>query len=316
MILSRRMFIVITATLLATPAFAEEGVTFRHKMSPADRHIYQTQTEITQTQNVNGQEFDTKIRATEVSLRTLEKLDDKGNFQVKSENKFLKFYVNIGPLGEYEFDSRSDERDTGSVLGGALTPIHETQNGSFFTFVQSPRGEILKVNGLTDLMAGVVKDNPLGRQFASELSDEGMKANLIGFYIPFPEKALKPGESWEVPHDMKLPGVGRLIGTTTYTYVGREEVDGRKLARFTESSEASIEIELEADGAEFTGSLDASESTATMLFDPEKGRLVSKSGRMELAGELSADIGGQTITIEQSQSHKGSIKLLDKLPDE
>lgn len=307
--------VFMTLVLLsASAARADDAVTFRYKMAPADRLIYETTSTVNQTQKFNDQEFKNVIKSREVSVRTLQQVDDDGNLRVQSENKLLKVEMTIGPLGKYVYDSASTERDKSSQLGAAVTPIYESLTGAYTTIIQSPRGEVLKVEGLAELLKGALKDNPLAQQFASGASEEGAKAQFSDFFIQFPEKALKPGDTWEVPGEFKLPNVGSLTAKATYTYVGPDQVGDLKTAKFTQVTDITIDVKVGTGGAKVTGTVTSTDSTGTIQFDPEKGQLVSKTGRMKLTGNLTVNAGDNVITIEQNQTHETSVKLLDKLP--
>ena len=116
-----------------------------------------------------------------------------------------------------------------------------------------------------------------------------------------------------LPFEMKLPNVGTIKGTSKYTYIGPSEVNGRKTAKLTESGDVSIELETTSGGAKVTGSLSSTDSTSTIHVDPQKGWVVSKSGKTTLSGNLTVEAGGQIINIEQTLSLSGSRNTIETL---
>ena len=164
-------------------------------------------------------------------------------------------------------------------------------------------------------MDDVLKDNPIGQQFASGATEEGVKLEFRQTYIQFPEKPVKPGDKWEVPFEMKLPKVGTFKGKYIYEYEGNDKVGRRKTARISVTTELSIEIDIDMSGSKVTGKLSVSESSGTIHFDPEKGQIVSNKYKMTFAGNLNVDVNGMNVPIEQSETHTVTTELLEKIPE-
>ena len=309
------VYCVACSMCLAAVAQAEEPVKFRYKMNQDEKLIYETLSSVDQTQTVNGEDFKNEIKSREVFVHTLVEVGEDGHFKVQSENKRIVLSMKIGLSNQYKFDSKSSDNETGSALGGELTPLYETLSGAFNTFVQSPRGKILNVEDLSELLAEVVKDKPLAARFASEYTEKGMIASYNLLAIHFPEKAIKPGDTWKEPFEMDLPNVGKIKGETTYQYEGAGKVNGRKTAKFTSTTEISIDLDIKIGLADVTGSISSTESSGTIHFDPEKGRIVSLTSTIKMEGNLTVEAGGKTYNVTQNQTQKLTKKLLDKLPE-
>jgi hypothetical protein len=311
------VYLVACSMCLAAVAQAEDPVKFRYKRNPDEKLIYETLASVDQTQTVNGTDVKNEIKNREISVHTLMEVGEDGNFKVQSENKRLVSNMKISPLGQYKFDSKSsnNENEKGSRLGGALTPLYELLSGAFTTFVQSPRGTVLKVEGLTELLADVIKSDPITAQFGTGATDKGAIANYNQLVIHFPMKAIKPGDAWTEPFEMDLPNIGKIKGETTYTYEGAGKVNDRKTAKFTATTEISVDIDIKMGQADVTGSISATESTGTIHFDQDKGRIVLLTSTMKMEGDMSVEAGGMTFNITLNQTQKLTKKLLDKLPE-
>lgn len=311
------MFCLLLTPLLFAQASlqAQDAVTFRYKMNKDDKLIYRTVGEVSQTIKIMGMEVKTTITGKDVSIRTLDSVDKKGNFTIQTENKQLYTKMNVGPLGEYVFDSKSSDNEKASMLGAALTRVYERLSGASIKVTHTPKGKITKVDGLKGLLGDVLKDNPLGAQFVAGGTEEGAKLEYGQTFVEFPEKPIKPGDTWEVPFEMKLPKIGTFQGKNVYKYIGNDKVRNRKTAKFSMTSELSIKIDIEMDGAKVTGTLSVSDSSGTVQFDPEKGQIVSNKFKMTLAGNLNVNVNNMDIPIEQEQTHTATIELLDKLPE-
>ena len=122
------------------------------------------------------------------------------------------------------------------------------------------------------------------------------------------------GES-EVEIKLTASEKAPLDGDIKMTVIGESEVNGRKTAKLTESGDVSIDLETTSGGAKVTGSLSSTDSIGTIHVDPQKGWIISKTGKVAFSGNLTVEAGDQTINIEQSQTHSYTVKLLEKLPD-
>lgn len=297
----------------ATVASAEDAVTLRYKYGENDKLIYRTTTKLTQKQVVGERTVKTDMVSEDVSIRTLEAVDKKGGFAIRTENKLLKTTLDIGPLGKYVFDSRSEERDKGSVIAAAVTPVYDRLNGAILTIKHTPRGKVTAVDGYKELMQGVLKNNPLGAQFTG-----GENGALMKFADAFPvmsAKPVQPGDTWVDEYELEMPKFGKAKGKKTYTYVGKDKLAERDTVKLTVTNELSFDLDLALMGTKTTGNLSISKSTGTIHFDAAKGQLVSMKAEHTLGGNINVTAGGQTFAIQTDQVQNVTVELLDKLPE-
>ncbi|HUG92382.1 MAG TPA: DUF6263 family protein [Planctomycetaceae bacterium] len=295
---------------------AEEAVLLRYKMQPGESRVYRSSTELKQTQNLMGMALENVISGSDVTVQTLDKVDDDGNFHVQSENRRIQATMNIGPLGEYKFDSRSSEKDRSSLAGAALTPIYEALTGAVIQVTHTPRGEVTEVKGLKELIGdNLLKDNPFAAQAAAGATDEGAKITYGDRFVDLPEGPVKPGDTWEQPYEITLPGLGTAKGKSAYKFEGHDRVGDRATVKISVRDEMSFEVDLVQLGAKVTGSLSITSSSGTIQFDPEAGALVSKKSTQSLSGNLNVNANGQNIPIQQDQTQTTTVELLDKVPE-
>lgn len=298
---------------LAQAAAGEGGVKLRYKPK-AGELIYRTTTKINQTQNVMNKEIKNDISQTGVSVWSIGEADKDGNINTRSEVKFLEAKVKLGEQGEYTFDSRKNDNERGSLLGGALTPLYERLSSANLTFTITPTGKVLKLEGYKELVADLIKDNPLAAQFAGGGSDEIAKINISEFVAAFSEKPVNPGDRWETPFEKTLDKLGTLKGKKTYIYEGEGKVGGAKTVKIGMTSEMAFDLDLDMGAAKVTGKMSITESKGTLHFDPKRGCLVSLTNEYKLAGNLNVSAGGKDIPVTMDQTQQITIEILDKLP--
>ena len=293
---------------------ADDDVTFRYKPTADVKPIYQTTKTMEQTQTIAGQKIITTMKQSRINQWTLEKTDNKGNFHFLTETQQLKVKLKIDPVGEYEFDSTADEQERGSVLSEALGPIYDRLANASLTVTLSPLGEVKTVGGHQKLLGDLLKDNPLGAQLAGGGSEDAAKLSFSEGFIVFSNKPVKPGDSWETEFNIELQGIGMAKGKRIYQYIGPDKVGEVVTAKFTMTLELSIDIDIKANGAEITGSLAANNSSGTVQFDPELGRVVSMKASYTFGGDITVLANGVSQAISTSQTQTVERILLDKLP--
>lgn len=296
-----------------TSAVAEE--VFRYSAQTDRQLIYESISMLTQTQKIGGAEIETEIETRDVSVRRYVSNGESPDLRMENENKILVIEMNVGPLGKYRFDSRETDRDRGSVLGNALTPLYEALTGVIIQVEHSDQGAIRKVTGFEGLIQDAVKDNPMAQRFAAGASPEGARVNYAESFVEFPKKALNPGDSWEVPVENDLPGIGRMTGKRIYRFEGDGKSGTRNTARFSIRTEMDIDVDLKENGAIVTGRLSVSESNGECHFDRGLGQLVEFRTKSTIAGDLNIQANGANTTMTQEQTQEGRYRLLEKLPE-
>jgi hypothetical protein len=305
----------IASLLSAGLAHADdEPILLRHQYEKDHPLLYRTTSEMEQTQSLMGQKITMTMKQTDVTQRSLEMVNDDGNLRVKSENKQLMVTMKSA-IGEYKFDSKGAERERGSVLGAALTPIYERLSGSALTMVITPRGEVKDVEGLDMLLADVLKDNALGAQFAGGGSKGAARLSQQESSDQLPEQPVKKGDKWEIPYEMELPKLGKVTGKRIYTFEDFDKVGERETVRLGVTLEMAFDVAVEMGGAKVTGKMAVSDSSGTVHFDPKRGQTVSKKAKYTIGGDLSVDVAGNIIPVRQDQTQAVTVELIEKLPE-
>jgi len=307
--------ILCLLTASVTTLRAEDAIKLRYGGKKGDRFHYHTVVEFEQTQSINGQEFKTKNWQEDYSTYTLKKIAEDGNLHIESKNERLKIEGDFGPAGRYAFDSRSDERDTTSQLGGSLTPLYERLSGATLLFEITPRGNVKKVTGYEELVADVLKDNPIAAQFSGGGSNKAAKTGFQDQFVIFKAEAVKPGDAWEEPYELELPKLGTFKGKRVYTFIGPDKVGKTATLEISVNIDLTGEVSIDQGEAKVTGTFKTDGSSGTAQFDPVTGRVVLLEAEQSLSGNLSVEAGGNTIPLSFDQTVTTKRKLLDKLPE-
>lgn len=297
------------------PALADEPVLLRYKLEKGTTLISRTKMETKTTQTINGNNIETVLGQSGIEVRVVDDLDTEGTAKLKTKIERLKANAKLGPAGDFEFDSQKTDRDKASNLGAALTPLYERLVGSELQMEVTPRGVVKSYTGYSQLVGDLVKDNPLASQFAGGGSDGAAKLSAQGQWVAFPEKAIKPGEKWDNPFEMDLPGLGVIKGKETVTLLMVENRDGHSIAKLSSSSDVSFDLKLDMGVAKVSGKITTSNSTGSAEFDVTAGKLLKQNGELTLSGQLSVEANNMTIPVQLTQVVSSENAALDKLPE-
>jgi hypothetical protein len=293
---------------------ADDPVLLRYKLAKGATLIYKSGQEMKQTQTINGNKIENSTTHEAVSTRNVEDVNQEGKATLKTKAVQRKVKAEFGLAGKYEFDSKSTERDTSSMIGAAVTPVLERLTGSEYEVQVNPRGEVVEVKGYAELVADLIKDNPLGSQFAGGGAAGAKLAEQDAFPVLSAE-AVKPGDQWERPFELELAGLGKAKGKVVCVFEGYDKVGERKTVRIGITTDLSVDLDLDMGGAKVTGTISTTRSSGTVQFDPEAGRLISSKNNISMSGQLTVVAGGMTITIDNQQEQTNTSELLEKLPE-
>ncbi|MGF1578969.1 MAG: DUF6263 family protein [Gemmataceae bacterium] len=292
---------------------AQEAVTLRYKMNEKEKRVYRRSFEMRQVQEINDRKVKTYMATTDVSEWTLDKIVEKGNFQLQTQNKLYQstFNVDVGKQfsAKYQYDSKKDENDSTSMFGAALTPLYDALNGAMFKIVVTPQGKINKVKGFAEIIEPIIKKNPLAKQMMGGGEDKGISI-FENVFLDLPSKKVSVGDTWNVPYTLKIPQIGKVTGKKLYAFDGFVTKDKRKLAKISLTTEMSIDVDMKNDAGTFKGTLSITDSKGVGYFDPRTGAITSITNQFTMSGDLNATINGQDLTMSQNQKHNYKLQLV------
>src|SRR5258707_11218146 len=109
--------------------------------------------DLKQSQSIMGMKMENTIKQEMIESRGVDAVDSEGKVTVKLKTVRRKMNAEFGAAGKFEFDSKSTERDAGSAIGGALTPLLERLTGSEDELIRTPLRHVAEVKGDTELGA-------------------------------------------------------------------------------------------------------------------------------------------------------------------
>lgn len=186
------------------------------------------------------------------------------------------------PTGATEYEA-SPERITGNPPPAHAASLRELVDVNF-SFQATARGEVNDVR--VSARAGGVRGRPLPAATTQRVR------HLLPLF-PLPAGAVAPGTSWFGQLEYSEPVLGPCRLSTTYRYVGAQELDGRPVERVAFESAPEFP-EARADKARPV--VQACDWRGTIAFDNAVGRLVSRKDDVTL--RLAVPAGDKTVEEE------------------
>ena len=121
------------------------------------------------------------------------------------------------------------------------------------------------------------------------MKTDKLKARFEQEHGNLPDVLCRPGEPWERTESLDIGSGQTLVFKKRYEYVGTEKKGDKTLEKISYKTTGA---ELKQDPAANSplkvvkGDLKVEESTGTLLFDRENGRVFSVTGKIRLKGDM------------------------------
>jgi len=319
-VLQRRglMALVLMASLTSW-ASAQDTITLKPKFEVNKAFWQEMTTQTEQNMKVMGTDVKQRQDQTFWYSWTPTKQEADGSWVVEQKIEGVKMSIDIGG-NKVDFDSTKTEA-TANPLGDFFKALV----GSKFTITLKPDFTVAKIEGRQEFIKKLVAANPqmeqLLNQILSEAALKEMAEASLGIYTG---KEVKKGESWEKKSKLDMGPIGNYDNTFKYTYEGKntEGKDDKEKKLDKIKVETTLKYTPPADPAAGSAlpfrikaaNLASTNAGGTILFDNDKGRVESQSLTLELKGDLSIEIGGQTTKVELSQKQTTVVKTFDEKP--
>jgi hypothetical protein len=317
-VLSRRWLIASLFVVgLAVPAFGQDKATLKWKFEK-DKPFYQEMaSETTQNMKVQGSEIKNVQKQTfYFSWTPLEQDKESGAWKIKQKIIGVKMNIEISGTPPISYDSTKTE-------GAGSTPLGEFFKvlvGAEFTITVDKNMKVTKVDGRSEFIKKLGTANPQMEGLLNQiLSEDALKEMADPTFAAIPVKEIAVGEKWEKPSKFDMGPIGKYENTYKYTYEGKDKTNA-KLDRIKvetvvvykkpDDTVSSGGLPFKIKKAELT----AKKADGFNLFDNEKGRVESSEQNLDLSGKLDIEIGGQTTTVELSQTQKMTVRTTDADP--
>jgi hypothetical protein len=243
-------------------------------------------------------------------------VEQKGDtWTIKQKIEGVAMDIDIGG-SKIQYDSTKE-----STATNPLGEFFKALVGAEFTLtLDTKKMEVTKVEGREKFLADLVKANPQMKPLLDQiLSEKALKEMAEPTFAVVPDKAVTKGDKWTKKSTLDMGPIGKYENTYTYTYEGKDPKDNKldKIKVDTQLTYKEPGDVAGVGGLPFkikSADLKSTKASGEVLFDESKGRVQSSKSEMELSGKLSIEIGGQTTTVDLSQTQKTDVETSDTNP--
>ena len=276
---------VCVAIVSARPAVAQD-VTLRYRWTKGEEFRYRTIQQSSATVPRMGIPGDLGAMATDQTIsqviRTI--VDDvaaDGTATLRQVIESVRVEMN-NPMGKMVFDSTTSNSNlAANPMGQILSGMYSAMIGQSVTVVTSPTGAVQRIEGMSRLMDNMLKNltqNPaavagLLDGLKNTFSDDAMQDLSARGFAQFPDRPLKPGDTWDDRFTGGFAMFGAITTSRTSTLQGVESRGASAVARIT------AKLTMKSDPAAtppsvgpFTMQMGESTGDSELLFDVARGR--------------------------------------------
>jgi hypothetical protein len=269
---------VWTVAVSAPPAVGQD-VALRYRWTKGEELRYRTTLQTSTAMSGTGIPDGSIDQTMSQIMRTI--VDDvaaDGSATLRQVIESFRVEMN-NPMGKMVFDSTAASSNTGGdPLTATLSSIYSTMIGQSITVVTSPTGGVQKIEGMARLMDGMLKNlppDPVGAGLLDNLkktfSDDATQDMSARGFAQFPDRPLKPGDTWDDRFTRSTPMTGAITTSRTSTFQGVESRGGISMGRVT------AKLAMTASGqttlGPYTMQLGEGAGESELLFDVARGRM-------------------------------------------
>jgi hypothetical protein len=241
-------------------------------------------------------------------------VEQKGDdWIIKQKIEGVTMEIDIGGT-KINYDSTNPTSSTNNPL----SEFFKTLVGAEFTLTLNVKDQkVTKLEGRDEFIKKLSQTNPQMHQLLSQiLSEQALKDMAEPTFAAVPNKEVAKGDKWTKENTLDMGPIGKYTNTYTYTFEGPEgKLD--KIKVDTALKYIPPDDKTAAAGLPFkikSADLKSTNGTGTVLFDPEKGRVERSNFKLDLNGELTIEIGGQTTNVQLKQTQETIIETSDTNP--
>ncbi len=231
--------------------------------------------------NVNGDDGNTKTIVSSFE-------------RFKMKTAFSGFNIDVDTDKPVSSDTAEVEKDPMQ----AFNRIFGSIKGQQFIMKVNPEGKITDITGFENMAENIAVSTGLNKsekedmvkEFKGQFNADEIKQNLERFWYIFPNKEIKPGDTWEKSSVMSGRMPARYRSTYKVTEIEGDMVTLKELSKIESKEDEKISL---------TG-----EVTGTLIVDSRSGLIVTADQDID----IKASNGGMSFNIKAKSKIKGKAR--------
>jgi hypothetical protein len=298
---------------------SKDKVTLKWKFEKGKTFYQKLTTETDQTMTVNNNPVKQTQKQTFYFSWTVDKVEGDTVLLIQ---KILGVVMDID-IGGSKISYDSTATGPNAATANAQNPLSEffkqLKDAEFKITLDTKKLEVTKIEGREEFLKKLVSANQQMKPLLEQiLSEKALKEMAEPTFAVLPTEPKAKGESWTRKTQLDMGPIGKYENEYKYTYEGKDEKGLHKI-----KVEATLVYSPPAEGTAGVGGLPfkikeaklkSSNSSGMIYFDEAKGRVDRSNLSLELSGELSIEIGGQTTKVDLKQTQKTGVESSDDDP--
>jgi uncharacterized protein DUF6263 len=229
--------------------------------------------------------------------------------------------IDIGG-SKINYDSTAAANPNNAPSQNPLSEFFKQLVGSEFKVTLNTKDlKVTKVEGRQEFLDKLVKANQQMKPLLDQiLSEKALVEMAEPTFAVLPTEPLAKGGTWTRKTSLDMGPIGKYDNEYKYTYEGKDDSPKKE-----DKIKVETTLKYTPPGNEAAGigglpfkiksaDLKSTNATGMVYFDESKGRVDRSNLSLDLKGELSIEIGGQTTKVELSQTQKTAVETSDEDP--
>lgn len=238
-----------------------EAITLKFNLPTGSSYNYNVDMNMQMKGNVSGQPINMNNKMA-MGYRFSAVGDSAGWKKLNASIDKISMHVN-GNGVTINYDSEQTPDTTTDVVSGTVGKVLGALKGGQFSFTMNDKGQVGSVTGIRDMMQRIMSSinipGAMAQGMGSTFTDESFKQNIQQSFGMYPDKPVKPGDTWTNNTEMNNQGMMMRLDNN-YTL---QSVNGNTANVKVDSK---ISSENTGSGMNVNGTM-----TGTMQFDVPTG---------------------------------------------
>jgi len=265
-----------------------DAIILKFNLPNGSSYNYNVDMDMSMNGNINGQSLNMKDKMA-MGYDFAAVGDSSGWKKITATISRISMHLNSNGVNiDFDSDLKPDSSDMAS---GTMGKIFGALKGGQFRFTMNEQGKIGSVTGINDLMQRILSSVSLGNtasaaaQMNSTFNEENFKQNIQQSFGMYPDKPVKPGDSWINTMEMNNQGMPMKIDNT-YTL---KSVSGN-------TANVKVDSKISSPGSNSTGINGTMKGN--MKFDIPTG--LPTDGDLDMSMSMTMNTGGQVVPMNTS----------------
>ena len=256
------------------------------------------------TESISGQDINVTTKMQFEFKQQVKSITKTGDFVMESE--YSRVVMNLDAMGQkLNYDSQSKDSSDSGMMKAYATSFDKIM-GKKFQVTMSPKGKVVGVSGLKEILAAMKKGNndPAAEKLLEGTLDEKkITSNFESSYHIFPDKPVKIGESWS--QQSSVESMFPMDIKTGYTL--KEVSNG--VAKIAASGDFSMKKDdYEANGLKMKVDF---KGTYSGIYDLDVATGISRKGNIIMPMKGTMELMGMEVPVTVSTNMQTTTTPID-----